>query len=439
MSGVERTPDLDRTLSAWLDDRAVTRAPDDLLGETLARTARLRPRPAWRIPERWIPMPITLRLAVVPRAVIYLFLLATLIALLTTGGLIVGALRGVSPAPPPDAAINGLIAYSDLGDIRLIDADGEQRRQLTSGPDLDYVGAWSPDGSWLAYWSVAFDGDPHDASARRMAARVGRNLSIRIIRPDGTDARTLASALAWSASGETGIAWAPDGSAIAYDHRGSDGTERIDVAPVDGGPVRTVASDAVTPGWAPDGSAIAYVTNRYAADPDGARGAQFGLMSVPAMGGEPRPMSRARGDDASFFWPQWSNDSQRLLFHAGNIFVARADGSAEDALTTGQLRETLPRWSPTNDRVAFLRERPQGGFALVIADLVGGNEVVLDTVRVGAEPPVWSPDGRSVLVVAEDEDGGSPRLAVLDPTGRAAPRSLPVEGLDGFGWAAWQP
>lgn len=74
----------------------------------------------------------------------------------------------------------------------------------------------------------------------------------------------------------------------------------------------------------------------------------------------------------------------------------------------------------------------------VTADPMGTNEVVIDGLGIQAEPPVWSPDGGSVLVVAQGEDGRSRGLALLDPMGLASPRLIPVEGIDGFGWAAWQ-
>jgi hypothetical protein len=48
--------DFDRYLAAWLTADAPSREPEPLLGRVLARTARTGRRPAWLIPERWIPM-----------------------------------------------------------------------------------------------------------------------------------------------------------------------------------------------------------------------------------------------------------------------------------------------------------------------------------------------------------------------------------------------
>src|SRR5262245_9005408 len=80
-----RPTDFDRSLSAWLDERAQPHAPTYLHGAVMAGVARTRPRSAWRVPERWIPVAISLRLAAVPRAVLLLMLLALLVASAVAG------------------------------------------------------------------------------------------------------------------------------------------------------------------------------------------------------------------------------------------------------------------------------------------------------------------------------------------------------------------
>ena len=47
--------DLDRLLSAWLDDPYTPPAPH-YLGRVLERTRQTRQRPAWASLERWLPM-----------------------------------------------------------------------------------------------------------------------------------------------------------------------------------------------------------------------------------------------------------------------------------------------------------------------------------------------------------------------------------------------
>ena len=48
--------DFDGRLASWLTTIAPSAEPGGLADRVLEQTARTRRRPAWRIPERWIPM-----------------------------------------------------------------------------------------------------------------------------------------------------------------------------------------------------------------------------------------------------------------------------------------------------------------------------------------------------------------------------------------------
>lgn len=161
------------------------------------------------------------------------------------------------------------------------------------------------------------------------------------------------------------------------------------------------------------------------------------LETVPVAGGEPRPLSRARGNDEAFFWPQWSNDSRRVLYHAGDIFVASADGSGESAVTTSPDAETDPRWSPANDRIAYLRHRLDG-IRAVLANPDGTAEVVIDDLSSSGQAPIWSPDGQRLLIGTQGEDGRPDGLAIVDVSGTTTLLHLPAQTVEAFGHAAWQ-
>jgi WD40-like Beta Propeller Repeat len=142
--------DFDRLVTAWLDERVQPRAPDDVLDGALARTSRLRRRPAWRIRERWIPMRLSLALAVIPRAVIILVCLALAAALAAA---VVVASQPTALPSLVGPARNGLLAYDSAGDIWVMNPDGTGQRQLTSGPERDSSPVWSRDGTRMAFWS----------------------------------------------------------------------------------------------------------------------------------------------------------------------------------------------------------------------------------------------------------------------------------------------
>ena len=102
-----RSTDVGALLTAWFEVDAPTREPDGLVDAALARTARTRPQPAWRLPERWIPMQLTMRRATLANAVPILVVLALLIAI-AIGLLLAGVGRPGPSLPLPDGlAANG--------------------------------------------------------------------------------------------------------------------------------------------------------------------------------------------------------------------------------------------------------------------------------------------------------------------------------------------
>ena len=123
MTSQTRQPDdFDLLMTAWMDADARGREPDHLLGDVLARTSRSRPLPAWRLPERWIPMQLMMRAQPVPRLVPLLVALALIVAALVATGVIVGS-RPRVPAPFGVAG-NGRIAFIADGQLVTENADG---------------------------------------------------------------------------------------------------------------------------------------------------------------------------------------------------------------------------------------------------------------------------------------------------------------------------
>ena len=104
--------DFDRLMTAWFDAEAHVREPDDLFERTVARTAGVRPRPAWLLPERWLPMELTMRPVSVPRGARAGVLLVVLLLLAALAVIAVGSQRRV-PAPF-GPAFNGRVAIVEL-------------------------------------------------------------------------------------------------------------------------------------------------------------------------------------------------------------------------------------------------------------------------------------------------------------------------------------
>ena len=293
--------DYDRHLSAWMAAEAPAREPEHLLGEVLARTARTRRRPAWRIPERWIPVStITSRLAPAqgipwrPIVVAGLLLIA-----LVVGALLSAGSRRQQLAPPFGAAANGQIAYSVNGDIVAVDPSTGTTRTIVLGPESDTGPVFAGNGSKLAFvrgedgnrqvWAAEADGsNPRkiagpfakypgwiewspqaDVLAVEIDEDAGR---IRMVRADGSGETVLATGLT---------------TAINPMFRPSDGNQVL---------IRGQATDGT---WGfylmgRDGSNL----QRLALDP--------GFQSDPAY--------QEHRDD--YFWGgAWSADGRTLLYH----------------------------------------------------------------------------------------------------------------------------
>src|SRR5262245_66177889 len=143
--------DVDLLVSRWLEATAPTREPEHLLDDVLTSVERTNRRPAWRIPERWIPMQTTLRWQPSPRLV-PLLLVAVLIVALVAVAAFVGGQRGL-PLPTGLAA-NGQIAYTSDGQLWLADADGSNPHAITSDSLVKGVPTWSRDGTKVAYLAL---------------------------------------------------------------------------------------------------------------------------------------------------------------------------------------------------------------------------------------------------------------------------------------------
>ena len=131
------TPErLERNLPSILGDLAMGPTPE-YLDDVFARTGRMRQRPAWTFPERWLPMAdITTdrrsrRASRSGRSAWRWPILALLIA---AALVYVGPHQTRLPAPFGPAA-NGLIPFVSGGDIYLGDPVTGQSRLLVSGPD----------------------------------------------------------------------------------------------------------------------------------------------------------------------------------------------------------------------------------------------------------------------------------------------------------------
>lgn len=240
----------------------------------------------------------------------------------------------------------------------------------------------------------------------------------------------------------------PDVAANAYVgglHRvGRDGTTAWTHGPgPDGaGPDRRRDS---APAISPDGRWVAFLRSD-AGDP-----AQLHVM--PAGGGESRVLTALPLGAGT---PVWAPDSRRIAFTARVPEPGRY-GTSDGDVTPDAAEEAprrITRYDYRIDNIGFLRDRPQRLFVIdALADEPDLAPEPLTDDAASVADPAWTPDGRSVLVVAPRDwdrvetmhadlyavpaEGGAPHLAVRTE-GRAENPAVAADGTVFFYAAAFE-
>ena len=415
---------MDQELGAWLHEGPES-GPREALERALAATRRVGQRPGWTLPERWLPVQLTLTRTRSPRPFLAIVSLALLIMALLAMALYVGSQR---PVPPP--LRNGAVVYAADGDLYIADQLGGTPRLLVGGPGDATLPAFSPLGD-----RIAFTDGPLAPT------------SVKTVRPDGSGVTEVAQLAGWYG---TQIDWAPDGSALVATTNGISGgggfgtgpsTWQLAVVAADGSGFRMVDAGPNTHAgraeWRPDGRQVAFVgyskppiRDVFLADRDGTN-----VRKIPGA-------ANVASDGVA-----WSPDGKRLAF-----MHYRADRTVEivvleldaDGTVSGSTSirpeppiaarqpppppveaELTPRWSPDGSRLAY-----------AVAD---GRTLRIGTVAPdGSAPRIvgasdaertdgvdWSPDGRSLVVVRGNPDTRVGWL--LDPaTGEKTSAEFPI-------------
>jgi Tol biopolymer transport system component len=200
-------------------------------------------------------------------------------------------------------------------------------------------------------------------------------------------------------------------------------------------PVMRLTSDAgltTDPALSPDGKLVVYASDRAGAE-------NLDLWVQQVDGGAPL---RLTFDPADEHEPSFSPDGSRVVFRSeregGGIYVIPALGGEPRLISRegGQ-----PRFSPDGARMAYVTGRgtnrggaTEGGLFVVPSS--GGTPQKLVSEDVGAAFPVWSPDGAFILFAA-----GVYRTEswALVPSDRAEPVVLTLAGLRQAGLADPKP
>jgi len=269
-------------------------------------------------------------------------------------------------APTKAASEDGVIIFGIDGVIYIMDADGRNKKQLTShGREngLDGSVSLSPDGKQIAF-------------ARNFAG-------IYIMNVDGSNVKQLTKDPSHRRS-----TWSPDGKQIAFEASIGENNGGIYAINADGSNLRKLVEgpwEAFYPAFSPDGSKIAFSCTRannsadiYVIDADGAN------------------MERLTSNNVFIGGISWSPDGTEIAFGRMHnvtnieIYVMDADGKNQANLTnTPGIAEISPSWSRDGRNITFTSDRG-GNLDIYVMNADGSNVQQITNTPKNEREPVWT-------------------------------------------------
>jgi Tol biopolymer transport system component len=193
-----------------------------------------------------------------------------------------------------------------------------------------------------------------------------------------------------------------DGSGLDLFQANLDGSNVINIT-------QTPDSNEVPIAWSPDVEHLVLVSDQ--------NGSTDILLMQPTDG----EMLNLSERDGAWSFDDWSSKTGRFIltietFEGLSLFVTDLAGDTHQTLTDGSFPAAGGRWSPDEQKVAFMAQTPESGsIDIYVVDVADGEPINLTQSPSSDRYPRWSPDGSKIAFVS-DRDGNS-EIYVMDADG----------------------
>lgn len=270
-------------------------------------------------------------------------------------------------------------------EVYVIAPDGTGEQRLTSSPAADYNGPASPDGGALLLMRAEDHEGPQELFLQPLDGSAPRRLS-----PPAGKIRHPS--------------FSPDGAWVVFESDGGTaehpGFSDIHRVGTDGKGALRLTNDPegnFEPAISPAGDAIVLVSSRD-------RVAE--LYRIRPDGSEPVRLTETPRDE---WGARFSPGGDELVFvsdrgGADRLYLMSASGGAARRVSTRDLAsrvvEDHPTWAPVGKKIAYVVRAPPAADRVVLVDLESGREIEVPGPEGGGQmtSPVWSPDGRHLVV-----------------------------------------
>jgi Tol biopolymer transport system component len=234
--------------------------------------------------------------------------------------------------------------------------------------------------------------------------------------PDGTHRKRLTHMPTYFSD------WSPDGRKIVFEYAGATGIH-IGMVDANGRNLRQLTfADGLqaAPKWSPDGRWIVFEASPL---PPGEPGFSTSIWIMRADGTGARQLTHNGFNVEGVFSP----DGRRIAFARITndeegieaLYVMDRDGSHVRRLVAPTRGLEHPDWSPDGRWITFnIAQAPNAGVLAIRPDGKGLRTIRRSDNRFELFKPVWSPDGRKLLVGCFDVQAQNDRLCIMDANGR---------------------